>query len=134
MHQNQTRPPYLFSSKAPPISAPDVPDVYIGNPQSEPVTDKNNSASRKLLVMIAEEQSLHSVGKSSTVPEYFNKYKTGAKVHAVQFRMCYLPRNCRFNVTTTFNKTSPERTPQPQQDFSSSATTFSKALLYISTK
>jgi hypothetical protein len=29
---------------------------------------------------------------SSTVPEYFNKYKTGAKFHAVQFRMCYLPQ------------------------------------------
>jgi hypothetical protein len=28
---------------------------------------------------------------SSTVPEYFNKYKTGAKF-AVQFRMCYLPQ------------------------------------------
>jgi hypothetical protein len=56
MHQNQThvRHPYLFSSKAPPISAPDVPMFTLAIPQSEPVTDKNNSASRKL-VMIAED-------------------------------------------------------------------------------
>jgi hypothetical protein len=64
-------------------------------PQSEPVTDKNNSASRKLLVMIAEDNPctpFWTAMASSTVPEYFNKYKTGAKFHAVQFQMCYLPQ------------------------------------------
>jgi hypothetical protein len=56
MHQNQThvRHPYLFSKGTTDFST-GCSDVTLAIPQSEPVTDKNNSASRKLLVMIAED-------------------------------------------------------------------------------
>src|SRR3970040_3209463 len=78
-------PPVSFSPpKAPPVSAPEVPMFTLAIPQSEPTTDKNNSASRKLLVMIADDNPCATpfwiAIASITSPEYFNKYNTGAKV------------------------------------------------------
>ena len=49
-------PPVSFSPpKAPPISAPEVPIFTLAIPQSEPFTDKNNSASLRLLVIIDDD-------------------------------------------------------------------------------
>ena len=49
-------PPVSFSPpKAPPISAPDVPMFTFEIPQSEPTHYKNNSASFKLFVIIADD-------------------------------------------------------------------------------
>src|SRR5260370_26102823 len=50
-------PPVSFSPpKAPPISAPLVPMFTLAIPQSLPFTDRNSSASRRLVVIIEEER------------------------------------------------------------------------------
>src|SRR6187551_3558425 len=49
-------PPVSFSPpKAPPISAPEVPMFTLAIPQSLPACDRNPSASRRLLVIIEED-------------------------------------------------------------------------------
>jgi hypothetical protein len=79
---------------------------YIAIPQSEPVTDKNNSASRKLLVMIAEDNPCATPFWLRWHLLPFLNISTNTK--QVQSFMLYnfecviCLSNCRFNVTTTF--------------------------------
>src|ERR1700749_2586296 len=77
-------PPVSFSPpNAPPISAPEVPIFTLAMPQSEPAHDKNSSASRKLVVIIADDNPCGTPFckdiASSTVL-YLIKYKIGANV------------------------------------------------------